>query len=411
MIHLVIKNVGPIKNIELDLKKYNFFIGPQSSGKSTIVKVLSTCSWVEKEVATSLDEKIIGTGTDFRRLIEDFHNMRDYFSASSIVRYETESVIISYEKEDFAIKLKPGVNYHRKKISYTPAERNFVSRSELQGYEYGFSNLRSFLYDWRAAREFFDTSHKSQILNLDASYFYDKESQSYKDKITGESYGIPLSSASSGLQSIVPLIITLQYYSDEYFRNYVKMPVINEDDRELKMRIALMEMLVLKPLYPDYNRNQLSDLLDEVEEKINKYDPKYVAALQDYQRARKQLFSPESTRFIVEEPEQNLFPYTQLELLDFMLQCCKLRDGNTITITTHSPYIINALNVYIMRYAKDSANLSLNPDDINVYAVRDGGLINLMQENVVTGLKSVDADDLSEAIKDMYDEYKELKKL
>ena len=50
MRHLVIKNFGPIKHVSIDLKRYNFIIGPQSSGKSTIAKVLSTCTWIEKEI-------------------------------------------------------------------------------------------------------------------------------------------------------------------------------------------------------------------------------------------------------------------------------------------------------------------------------------------------------------------------
>ena len=31
MTHINIKNVGPIKNVELDLNKINVFMGPQSS--------------------------------------------------------------------------------------------------------------------------------------------------------------------------------------------------------------------------------------------------------------------------------------------------------------------------------------------------------------------------------------------
>ena len=53
MKNLIIQNVGPIKVAELELKRYNFLIGPQSSGKSTVAKILSTCEWIEKEVETT----------------------------------------------------------------------------------------------------------------------------------------------------------------------------------------------------------------------------------------------------------------------------------------------------------------------------------------------------------------------
>ena len=41
MVHLVVRNIGPIKDIELDLNKVNLFMGPQSCGKSTLAKIIS----------------------------------------------------------------------------------------------------------------------------------------------------------------------------------------------------------------------------------------------------------------------------------------------------------------------------------------------------------------------------------
>ena len=43
MAHLIIKNIGPINEVEFDLNKINIFMGPQSSGKSTIAKIVSYC--------------------------------------------------------------------------------------------------------------------------------------------------------------------------------------------------------------------------------------------------------------------------------------------------------------------------------------------------------------------------------
>jgi ABC-type enterochelin transport system ATPase subunit len=38
---LIVKDFGPIKNAELDLKKVTIFIGPQGSGKSTLAKLVA----------------------------------------------------------------------------------------------------------------------------------------------------------------------------------------------------------------------------------------------------------------------------------------------------------------------------------------------------------------------------------
>lgn len=51
MAQLIIKNIGPIKDIDITLNKVNVIIGPQSSGKSTINKIACFCSWVEKKVS------------------------------------------------------------------------------------------------------------------------------------------------------------------------------------------------------------------------------------------------------------------------------------------------------------------------------------------------------------------------
>ena len=50
MRRLKITDVGPItKTATIEFKRFCILIGPQSNGKSTIAKILSTCMWLEKE--------------------------------------------------------------------------------------------------------------------------------------------------------------------------------------------------------------------------------------------------------------------------------------------------------------------------------------------------------------------------
>ena len=198
MRHLVIRNIGPIKEADVELKRFNFFIGAQSSGKSTIAKVLSTCSWVEKEAATMMDEKVIAGAAAFIALMVDFHKMTDYFDDSSEILYETEVVRISLRgKNEFSIQLKDQSAYRREKICYIPSERNSVTLPELQGFEFGQTNLRSFLFDWYNARELYKEDNKVDILNLGVRYYFDPSETKYKDRIeheNGKTYKIPLGS-------------------------------------------------------------------------------------------------------------------------------------------------------------------------------------------------------------------------
>jgi len=47
--------------------------------------------------------------------------------------------------------------------------------------------------------------------------------------------------------------------------------------------------------------------------------------------------------FIIEEPELNLYPTTQKKLVEYLVEKCTKGD-NRLILTTHSPYILTALN-------------------------------------------------------------------
>lgn len=414
MIHLIIENVGPIVKANLSFKKYNFLIGPQSSGKSTIAKIFSTCSWVEKEVATTLDEKVISDGNQFIKQVEDFHKMSGYFSVSSIVKYESESLSLSLENSELKIKMNPSLNYSRQKISYIPSDRNMVSVPGLNGLELEATSLRSFLFDWFKARNSYPLSQKAEILNLGVNYYYDSREQTFKDRIehtNGNTYHISLYCASSGLQSVIPLVLMLRYFSEDYYLNDAFNTSFDNSERNRLLRERLVDLLVLEPLYPGYSDADRYQLLREINDKLADYESDYIAAMTRFDQKYKQITTPVATRFIVEEPEQNLFPYTQIQLVEYLLQKSESGRVHSITVTTHSPYIINALNVLLLRHYKDDKKLGINPDDLSVYSVQDGFVLDLVQENTKTGYKSVNVDNLFDAMHDLYTEYRELKRM
>ena len=416
MRHLIIRNIGPIKEIDVEFKRFNFIIGPQSSGKSTIAKIFSTCSWIEKEVATTMNEKAVANAADFRSLMEDFHKMTNYFDKQSEVLFETDVILISLKGEAFTIKLKDQKAYRREKICYIPSERNSVTLPELQGIEFGPTNLRSFLFDWFNAREFYDELNKTNILDLGVRYYYDPDELKYKDRIehvNGKTYHIPLGSASSGLQSVVPLQIMLQYYSDQYFTTYAEKTSFDTDAKTRKIRQKLTDTIVLQQMFPDeVNPNNRSQLIKMANERLHKGDPEAQSLLRDYQSEVERLTVPIRTSFIIEEPEQNLYPFTQVALLETMLKLCFNDRSHRCTITTHSPFILNYLNVLIERFNKGLFDkVNLNPQELSVFATTDGRLTDLMQVNTKTGAMSVNAEDLVEAMRYMYREYREMRGL
>ncbi len=417
MKHLIVKNVGPVRDIDICLKRFNVIIGPQSSGKSTVAKILSTCEWIEKEVATTRDEKAIGNREDFRRLVETFHKMEGYFDTTSpsYIFYETDFVTIEYGETDFCVVLKKDADYHRQKICYIPSERNMIALPELNGFEFKTTNLRSFLFDWYRAREYYNPDNKVDILGLGVKYYYNKNLQSKNDRVqhvNGETYDISLSNSSSGLQSAIPLIVMLQYYSEQYFKEYDFKSSFEQETKLKKMRSALTREIALELYKPGYAEEEVPRLTKEFNDKLHTNDPAAIDIFSKYDDACNRLMIPDRTTFIVEEPEQNLYPFTQIALLDAMMSLCSSSWEHGYTITTHSPYLLNYLNVLVMRYYKEVKDKAwMNPESLMVYAMQDGRMIDMMQTNTATGQKIVNAEDLAEAMRDMYGEYKELKQM
>lgn len=407
MKQLVIKNVGPIRQVDIKLNRFNFFIGPQSSGKSTVAKILSSCMWLEKEVLTTLNDKVLADGAAFVRLVESFHKIEGYFEDGSFVQYDTDCISIIYCDKDIKITRKENEDYRREKICYIPAERNMVTLPELQGFEFGHTNIRSFLFDWFNAREFFVVGNKTDVLNLGVKYYYDSEQSKIKDRIehvNGCTYQIALSSASSGLQSLTPLLVMLQYYTDEYFRSYNEKLSFDADTKLKKtINTLLSELNKIKEM-PNYKDEERARLAQEVN--IQSFTGTLEKQLLDLKILSffSRLMVPHRSSFIIEEPEQNLYPSTQMDLLDLVVERCNGERKHHCTITTHSPYILNQLNLLVKRFDVGATNCAaLNWEEISVWAVKDGEVRDLKVRNA----HLINPEYLSEPLDRIYEEYEQ----
>ena len=125
MASIRIKNIGPLKDTGVvTLTHIMLVIGEQSTGKSTFLKIVSFCRWLEKKAM--LGEKM----DEPRRMLQEFHNLsNEYFSEDSFFEYKSEAVTIVLQ--GFSIKLTPTKRLekvrHNTKLSYIPAERNLLS--------------------------------------------------------------------------------------------------------------------------------------------------------------------------------------------------------------------------------------------------------------------------------------------
>ena len=131
MVYLRIKNIGPLTDTGvIPITNIMLIIGEQSTGKSTFMKILSFCRWIEKNVMLGKYEEIVKKG-EFIRQLKEFHKLsEEYFKVGEpYVEYHSDIVSIIHK----GIGTKTQVSKtekdkrHNTKISYIPAERNLLS--------------------------------------------------------------------------------------------------------------------------------------------------------------------------------------------------------------------------------------------------------------------------------------------
>lgn len=317
MAKIKIQNIGPIVDVEMEINKVNVIMGPQSSGKSTVAKLISYCQWVEKRHLLDGAKKY-----DVNDGLLEFHHLdENYFDDNSYFEYESDFIKIKYSgkelTEEINVKEEKILAYQKTKNIYIPAERNFVSaNSNLERYNNGqFDNILGFIYDWFPAKRRIDMQNSFPILNFDISYYYKEGIGVDMLFLNKEKKPIPLTTGSSGLQSVTPLLVIFEYLIKNIYADKPSVSVI-----EFEYTKSLMENLIF---------NHDNDGLEILQTKTLNDNRTFY----------------NFTQFIIEEPEQNLFPSTQRDLIYHLLK--KLQsDGrnHSLTVTTHSPYILYALN-------------------------------------------------------------------
>ena len=257
---ITIRNFGPITEAEIIIKDINVFIGTTSSGKSTAAKLIAIF-----QSAPALREKM--NPEEFTYLLAEYN----------IDFAITKDTKIFYQRGDESFELSNN-NIRNNFISHTPhsnlpiyvpAERVFfatISQS-IFGLISGNISLPKWLIDFGARFEQARSSLKNFSVDfLQAKYEYNDRTDFVQLQ---NEVKIRLAQASSGLQSVIPMILVIAYNTD--------------------------------------NKKSLREL------------------------------------FVIEEPELNLYPLSQKELMEFIIQRINLEQDRLI-ITTHSPYLLTTLD-------------------------------------------------------------------
>lgn len=387
--------------MDIELNKVNVFIGEQSSGKSTIAKIASFCFWLEKTAHRG--DVVFANGKEAYRRLQSYHHIQSYFRDDSVICYIGENVAYAYHwnreealpstgwevanvesLSDEEMFFYPATQVVNPKVIYIPAERNFVSVvPNLQKYAESDDNLMDFLLSWQEARKKYPTSHRLALLNLSMDFYCQDGISSLVALPQGGN--VALESASSGLQSIVPLLTLVDWLANGIYQE--NKPYSYEEIEKIKL---LLDEVGKDLALPD-NDNLKERLAGIVSGKIYTH-----------------------TQFIIEEPEQNLFPTTQRDLVYYLLKTINHGRKHRLVVTTHSPYILHAFNNGMilgqvqdalpeeLKKELDCRDASIFPDFVSVWQISDGCLKDIKDSRTKTIGKHYFNDVMNDLLDDYY---------
>lgn len=327
---LQIKNVGPIRNgmgsgyMEFD--SLTVFLGPQASGKSTIAKIYSSMVWLEKAILRDeLSVESCEQESFFIDKVISYQGIQSYFNSRSSIHFIGKGCDIRYEAGKLTIKkLINNEDFDMPKIMYVPAERNFLTAIPGTEFIKGLPKpLHSFLAEYQDAKKWVQRQKSLELPIGNVSFAVDESgTQSF---LRGDDYQTDLLHGSSGLQSLIPLYVVTRYLTS------LVLNLENDPSRELYSVVQTenIKKKVQKELAEkreNAESAQYDNILDIIEQIVRQYLYK-------------------SFINIVEEPEQNLYPDSQKQVLFSLIASLNQLPDNQLVITSHSPYILNLITL------------------------------------------------------------------
>ncbi|MDY7050935.1 MAG: ATP-binding protein [Microcystis panniformis WG22] len=413
---LTIKNFLIIKYAEIEIKKINVIIGEQSTGKSIIAKLVFLF-----ETFLFLKIKIYA------------FNAKDQKAIRRMVLQDFEQLFPRYAWKDQSFK-----------ISYTFKNTTFIIERHKESsdgyYKLTFTYSENFkqLYN-RIIRQIRrldrDDSLKPQEINSKAiEYITNTLSSSdlFKDRegfIPAEIFFIPASRTlfvkyfTNNIFTFLannfdldPLIINFGSNYENAQRLYRIINEFQDQENDQRRLYDQIKLITEKILSGSYGREKYQDWLYHADgRKINLID-----ASSGQQEALPMLLillvfpffaTHESNQFFIEEPETHLFPSAQRDMVE-LFTLLYANKNCRFFLTTHSPYILTALNNKIMAAnvepVKAEKSLgyknTIQFQDVSAYTISNGQTQSILDTEVnLIGINNLDAvsDELSQEFEEI----------
>ncbi len=380
---LIVKNFGPLKDIEIEVREMVTFIGAQASGKSTLAKLLS----IFEDENFRRDSKI--TFEDELRK----YNMFSFLSLSSYIKYTKGEYNFEFENGNYT-KINPRELLKNEFIDLVGLKDSSKEVKSKKFTELLLKDIKSkYKIDLpitlRKIATTLNDFSKNNIQNYDSKkipinvYFEFYENLLLEFNIIVKFDSIYIPSERNFLHLIAENTLGL-------INNNVQIPkhLLNsgQDYEKAIQTIKELPLSIIdkklkykregKTSYIYHNENEKVDLLESASG-LQSIIP--ILLLVEYSKSLKDKYN---FNFVVEEPELNLYPKAQHELIKYLVKNC-LFDRKNLILTTHSPFILASINNLLLAYDKGQSKPKevnkiikkeswLNPKNFIAYELKNG---------------------------------------
>lgn len=381
-----IQNFGPLRDVRIDdIKPLTVLIGDSASGKSALMKVIAFMRYMHKKgnVRAYLKKANIDAPIRSQPFFKD--ELEPMVSLDTEIAYTVHmdsGLMYTVEYNPNENRLTVDYNSGNEdlvffKESYVSETRSIIPLWSLRGARFPGTNLGYYFNEtFRGFSEATDRI-KEQALDYIGMKMEVKTEPTRKHFLISSKDGsnkyFELENTSSGIQTSAPLMTIVRYFAHEFsFTNAFRRSVLD----------------------------QLSD------EDISQFRPEI--NLQDLKKY---------VHLYIEEPELSLDPKTQCLFINDLIREAFYRGDNKrpddrrqlgLMFATHSPYILNHLNVLLKASYYEKARERypyINPDEIAAYRMDDGEVEPLMAIDNKTEHHVINTIDLSETMEDIFDDY------
>ena len=397
MEHLKIKNFVSLKEISIELNRINIFIGPQAKGKSLIAKLINYFKSIPNEITTAIIEG---------------HNKRELTSALKM-RFEKMFPRYAWENNEFSI------NYETKFYSITIENKKNINKNvfSITCSEEIDKTIRSIK---KHLKKIDDTASPEPAINLRFRRMEDIRtaltSCLFKDVADAQIEQIMYIPAGrsffANLQrnvfSFLSSSINIDYFLTEFGSIYEQTKSVQFSKFALKRTPQQVNKLVESLICGRHTTEKGQDWITTEHGRINVTNSSsgqqealpmaLMLATWPYMR------TPQVCRsFIIEEPEAHLFPFAQGTVVSMIANSHHASNSFcSHTITTHSPYILTAINNLIQAgnaekallenkcsdeemkklYAITPAEEIINFSEVRAYMIDNGTASNILNDEL-----------------------------